>query len=229
MDPKTGKPVTDKTDSHTHLKTKQRQLRDGFPMNLGLRVHRSISWVQRAEQMGADHDASFIFLWIAFNAAYAEDIPQVHSSSERGMFGGFLEKMLSFDNKAMIYNAIWQKFSGPIRLIMNNPYVFQPFWQHHNGIDGFEDWQDRFERSKNRLHDAIVRKDTRIVLNTLFDRLYVLRNQLVHGGATWNGKVNRAQVKDGAEILAILMPIFLHLMMDNPQAEWPAPNYPVVE
>ena len=74
-----------------------------------------------------------------------------------------------------------------------------------------------------------MKKDTKIVLSTLFDRLYVLRNQLVHGGATWNSKVNRAQVKDGAEILGALLPIFLDLMMDNPQIKWPAPNYPVVE
>ena len=27
----------------------------------------------------------------------------------------------------------------------------------------------------------------------------------------------------------LLLPIFLDLMMDNPQIEWLAPNYPVVE
>ena len=43
----------------------------------------------------------------------------------------------------------------------------------------------------------------------LFDRLYVLRNQLVHGGATWNSSVNRGQVKAGAEILAFLVPVFV--------------------
>ena len=215
--------------NYRDLKDKQRSLRDGFQKNLALRVHRSISWLNRAEKDRDDTDSTFIFLWISFNAAYAEDIPQLHVFSERGMFGGFLEKMLAFDNSGLIYNAIWLKFSGPVRLIMNNPYVFQPFWQHHNGVDGYEDWEQRFDRSKTRLHDAIIKKDTRIVLNTLFDRLYVLRNQLVHGGATWNSAVNRSQVKDGAEILGILMPIFLHLMMDNPEAEWPAPNYPVVE
>jgi len=34
-----------------------------------LRVHRSISWVDRAEAELDDHDARFLFLWIAFNAA----------------------------------------------------------------------------------------------------------------------------------------------------------------
>ena len=111
---------------------------------------------------------------------------------------------------------------------MDNQFVYQPFWQHHNGVPGQEDWEAKFQRSKTRLNEAIVKKDTLTVVSTLFDRLYVLRNQLVHGGATWNSKVNRSQVKDGAEILATLMPIFLDLMMEHPEIDWPLPHYPVV-
>ena len=63
----------------------------------------------------------------------------------------------------------------------------------------------------------------------LFDRLYVLRNQLVHGGATWNSSVNRDQVRDGARTLGFLVPIFVDLMMDNQGENWGLPYYPVVE
>ena len=66
------------------------------------------------------------------------------------------------------------------------------------------------------------------VLSFVFDRLYVLRNQLVHGGSTWNSGVNRAQVRDGAEILGFLMPVFIDIMMDNPAENWGKPFYPVV-
>ncbi|WP_425067816.1 hypothetical protein [Reyranella sp.] len=38
----------------------------------------------------------------------------------------------------------------------------------------------------------------------ILDRLYVLRNQLLHGGATWNSSVNRSQVRDGAAVLSRL-------------------------
>ena len=62
--------------------------------------------------------------------------------------------------------------------------------------------------------------------HTLFDRLYVLRNQLLHGGATWQGSVNRSQVTKGAEIMAVLMPQFVKLMMDNPLSDWGKPYYP---
>lgn len=57
---------------HAALKTKQRAIRAGFPETMGLRAHRAISWIGRAEASGDDDDARFIFLWIAFNAAYAD-------------------------------------------------------------------------------------------------------------------------------------------------------------
>ena len=66
------------------------------------------------------------------------------------------------------------------------------------------------------------------ILRTVFDRLYVLRNQLVHGGATWKSAVNRAQVRDGAAVLAWMLPVFIDIMMDNPGHAWGKPYYPVV-
>ena len=67
------------------------------------------------------------------------------------------------------------------------------------------------------------------MLTLLFNRLYILRNQLVHGGATWKGKVNRSQVQDGKRILGTLVPVFVEIMMDNPQEDWGKPYYPVTD
>ena len=76
---------------------------------------------------------------------------------------------------------------------------------------------------------ALAQHDTPKLLSILFDRLYVLRNQLVHGGATWNSEVNREQVRDCAAILGCVLPVFIDLMMDHPEEDWPMPHYPVVE
>lgn len=62
------------------LKEKQRSLRDGFQKPLGLRVHRALSWLRRAEVEDGDHDVRFILLWIGFNAAYAGDVEASASS-----------------------------------------------------------------------------------------------------------------------------------------------------
>ena len=211
------------------LKEKQRTIRSGFTPSLGLRVHRCLSWLDRAEQAKGDEDAAFVFLWVSFNAAYAEEIIDSTPYGERSAFDGYFQKLINLDNNSRIYDAIWEKFPQTIRVFLNNKYIFQPFWKYHNQIEGYEDWQDRFNASKRRFNSALANKDTKDVLTMLFDRLYVLRNQLVHGGATWNSSVNREQVKDGANILSFLVPIFVDLMMDNPQTDWGAPYYPVVD
>lgn len=211
------------------LKAKQREIREGFPNDLGLRVHRALSWLQRAEMAGDDHDAAFIFYWIAFNAAYADELRDADLIGERSVFADYFQRLTSLDHDQRIYDAIWQRFPHEIRLLLRNKFVFQPFWRHQNGEPGYESWQVSFEKSKRRVGVALNESDTSTILCTLFDRLYVLRNQLLHGGATWNSRVNRDQVRDGAHILAVLVPVFIDLMMDNSQAPWGAPYYPVVE
>jgi len=80
-----------------------------------------------------------------------------------------------------------------------------------------------------RVHRALGKKKTAKVLGIIFNRLYMLRNQLIHGGATWDSSVNRDQIRDGANILGKLVPITIKLMMDNGKAVWGTPCYPVVD
>lgn len=60
----------------------------------------------------------------------------------------------------------------------------------------------------------------------LFERLYVLRNQLVYGGAAWNSKANHDQVKDGQAIMATLVSHFISIMIANREADWGRPYFP---
>jgi hypothetical protein len=212
-----------------HLKAKQRQIRDGFPSDLGLRVHRALSWLGRAEREQADEDASFIFHWIAFNAAYAREIVDLRPSSAREESSEFFDRICSLDRTRAVYDAIWRQFPGPVRMLLTNKYVFQPFWHYHNGVAGHADWEARFERSRKITNEALSERYTSRILSVLFDRLHVLRNQIVHGGATWKGSVNRVQVRNADRLLAALVHIFVDIMMDNPHEAWGKPYYPVVE
>ena len=82
----------------SELKTKQRKIRSDFPKELGLCVHRCLSWLNRAEQAGDDGDAVFIFLWISFNAAYAEEITDYVTLGERSDVGGILRRCPDIDS-----------------------------------------------------------------------------------------------------------------------------------
>ena len=216
------------------LKGKQRSLRDGFALPLTLRVHRALSWLRRAEAEEDDLDVRFILLWIGFNAAYAGDLDRAldgegKAGSERERFDKFFATLVEMDRYNRIYNAIWERFSQEIRLLLDNKFVFAPFWRHQAGEFGGAGWEVSFESARAAASRAVAQRNTPIVLSILFDRLYVLRNQLVHGGATWDSSANRNQVRDGASLLGCLLPVFIDLMMDNPDAEWAMPMYPVVE
>jgi hypothetical protein len=126
--------------SYELLKARQRAERDDHHPNLALRVHRALSWLNRAEQAD-DPDGRFIFLWIAFNAAYATEIDPKYRLTEQ---------------------------------------------------------------------------DT-------------LRNQLIHGGATWGSSINRDQVRDCVGFMGKLVPLVIEVMLDNPGTLWGDACYPVVE
>lgn len=213
------------------LKSKQRELRDSFPQDMGLRVHRAISWLGRAEREKDDQDAAFIFLWIAFNAAYADQSCPVEDRrpSEKEQFRDVLEQLVRLDSTGWLHRAIWQNFQGPVRKLISNRFIFRPFWQSLDDRPDILDWERQFVGAARRFTRAMEAKDTATVLSIVFDRLYMLRNQMMHGSTTWNSSVNRDQVNDGAQILATLVPIMVDLMLDNPQEDWGTPRYPVLQ
>lgn len=210
------------------LKEKHRDLREGFHPNLSLRTHRALSWLQKAESSD-DLDSKFIFLWISFNAAYATDIDYQYRSTERGMFEDFFEKLISLDTDKKLYDLVWTEFSGPIRLLLDNKYIYQPFWDFHNGKLSEQEWKESFSRSKAKANQGLGNRDTKQVLSVVFRRFYTLRNQLVHGGATWNSSANRDQLKECSYLLGKAVPIMIDLMMESPNALWGDAFYPLVE
>lgn len=209
------------------LKDYQRANRDNFGDSLALRSHRGLSWLQRAEMCDDDPDAKFIFLWIAFNAIYAQDLDAL-KLREAESFSRFIEKLLSLDSENVLPNMVWQEFPGSIRVLLNNQYVYQPFWDYQNGTITEDEFKTRFAASKSRAAKALGNTQTQIVLQLVLQRLYTLRNQLIHGGATWNSRVNRDQLRDANSFLHKLVPALLDIMMRNPNELWGDANYPVV-
>jgi hypothetical protein len=201
-----------------------------IPPELNLRTHRSISWIARAAALiDDDPDAAFIFSWIAFNAAYAKDMGDDPGSFARADFQNFFDALVSRDPKGPHRPRNLAPLRGRGGRASGQQVHLQPVLEVHNGDAHYDNWQVRFENAKKAAQYAIEGQETAKLLSILFDRLYVLRNQLVHGGATWNSQVNRKQVRDGAELLLSLLPVFVDTMMSNPSEDWGAPYYPVVD
>src|SRR5512137_2711090 len=116
--------------SYQALKERHRAERGAWHPNLSLRVHRALSWLDRAEQLGLQNDADgqFILLWIAFNAAYATEIDERFRLSEQETFRGFLERLTQLDAGKKRFDAlVWEEFPKSIRVLLDNKFVFQDF------------------------------------------------------------------------------------------------------
>lgn len=213
--------------NHDELKQRHRKERDAQPINLRLRIHRALSWLKRAE-LANDLDGRFIFLWIAFNAAYAFEIDESSRLSEQATFKGFLEKLCGLDRAKRIDAMVWKEFSGSIRLLLDNPYVFQSFWDFQCGKMSEAEWKERFAKGKKSAQLALASGNTPALLGVIFNRIYTLRNQIIHGGATCGGTVNREQLRDCVNFLGKLVPLIIEEMMGNPGTLWGDACYPVI-
>lgn len=149
--------------------------------------------------------------------------------SERTALRQFLHTVCRLDKGQRIYRLVWETFSGSIRLLLENRYVFQPFWNFHNGKISESAWREDFARAKQKAKMALANKDTNGVLLIVFDRLYTLRNQILHGGATYNSSANRKQLCDGCAILQQCVPLILSVIQDNPDEDWGKPFYPFIK
>lgn len=215
------------------LQAQQRAIRDTLPEPHAVRLWRASSWLACAEAQQGNPDLQFISLWIAFNACYSVDEERPQSIGERDVFQRFTHKLAKHDNSNRIYQCLMNTYSGPVRNLISNQYVFAPFWEAQrlisNGQTDTTDWQARFEKSSKTAMTFLMEKKIPELLSVVLDRLYVLRNQLMHGGATWNSKVNRQQVKDGCSIMMTLMPLIIETMLGAKDEEWGEVFYPVVK
>lgn len=199
-----------------------------LPDPVRLRIHRSFSWLEQA-QASSDDDMQFMCLWVAFNAAYARDLQHYDRGAESVVFRDFLQKICRFQPEAL-QHLIWDIYPNGIRQLLDNQFAFQPFWDFHNGLKTEAAWQNEFQYAKRKSLNAWKNKDTDVVLMVVFERIYTLRNQIFHGGATCGSSVNRQQLKSALGILTDTIPVFLHVMLMHPnEAVWGKPYYPLVK
>ena len=220
-----------------HLSLLQERFKTEFPYEaqhpLGLRLRRVLSWYERALQEGDDADAQFIFCWIAYNSAYGVDDsdlikngrPPIHELERQREF---FEKLIPLDRQRRLREVLEKEVYGAIQTILENEYIYRAFWLFEKGELRFENWLDTLDAQQIRVARAYREADVSYILNTLFERLYVLRNQIIHGGATYRGKVNRSQVEEGAKVMIALMPYIAELMMDGADVDWGVATFPVI-
>ena len=188
--------------------------------NLRVRVRRSLSWLERAQKEKGDPDSEFIFHWIGFDALCSGQPPRPATKEK---IDAFLGDAIGADKNDLIYSRVIASESKTILLLVANAFVFKSFWERYyegENSPAPHEWSNSLIDSVRRTIANLERKEDGALsaLEVLFERLVELRNQLVHGGATWKDGANRDQVGDGARIMSRLLPVFLDLVMNAPDS-----------
>jgi len=196
-----------------------------LPETLTIRIHRAISWIKSAEKQDDNLDMKFISLWIALNTCYAVDLNGISSKPERAKLMDFTSSLVLYD-RSRLYNLFWEKFSGPVRMLIENKFVYEKFWEFNRGE--IQDYLTPFNKSISTAHNCLSKENIEGLLEIVLERLYTLRNSIVHGGATYNSKLNRTQLRDASNIMQLLVPIIIDIMIENKDHDWGDIAYPVV-
>ena len=196
-----------------------------LPETLTIRIHRAISWLKSAEKQDDNLDLKFISLWVSFNACYAVDLNGISSKPEKAKLRDFTSSLVQFD-RTRLYNLFWEKYSGPVKVLIENKFVFEKFWEYNRGEAN--DYLSAFNKSIASATNCLSKQNIEGLIEIVLERLYTLRNQLIHGGATYNSKLNRSQLRDACNIMQLLVPIIIDIMLENAEHDWGEIAYPVV-
>lgn len=185
-----------------------------------VRMHRAISWLrcwEKCRKISSSPDEQFVFLWIAFNAAYAAYANPDHESEKIQKFLNSVIKRDGNNSLAKIIDSHRDDFSK----INDNEYLLREYWRTRTR-EGLANVRSKkggiLDKSLTAQNALRVTKQTKaktnLVLTLTFARLYILRNQVLHGAATHGGDFNRSSIEPGTPILGACVPAFLKIMLD---------------
>lgn len=187
-----------------------------------IRVWRSLSWLERAEQ-AADVEGRFINAWIAFNALYGRLDDNNRPASERFAYKEFLRTVADLDTDGRLSALLASRpFQVLATRLVANRYLDQQFWL---APDAYTDQQADQAATSFAMHAARGRVFP--CLKELIDRLYIMRQQIFHGAATQGSRLNRTTLDRSSRLLLALLPLVLEAVIRYGIAyNWPAVAFP---
>jgi hypothetical protein len=190
--------------------------------DFSIRLWRGMSWLQCSE-LAEDVDTRYMLLWVAFNATYGAQASQFGPRGDREAWNLFLSTLDTHDRRDQL-GAILREHQTMMLDLIDNQFLFGAYW------DDQPDWEEKFTQMRQAALNHMNQGITVRLLRDLFERLYVLRNQLFHGQATWCSKTNRSSIEPAMLLLSHLLPAILSIMLDaGPEIDWGAICYPPID
>ena len=193
--------------------------------NYQIRVHRALSWLERALDLDAKDqpEGRLLYSWISLNSLYGTwDHTAGFPTKDRVAWQEFIGRILEFDKKELLAKQL-VVLQPPLFALLENKFLDPRFWQDPQA--------SRSHRGQyHRAASLFFEKRWLDLLTLSLDRVYVLRGQIVHGAATRGSSFNRAALKYCNQVLEGLLPTMLHLAIENgAHDDWPPLCYPPLD
>lgn len=209
--------------------------------NLADRLSRAKSWLLAASNLERekkpeeiDQHTVFIFRYIAFNSLYGRwklEGTEKLAWKQRDRFFDNLLTLHSADQKRkgtkelILRDALAACRSHWLRLIEDEFLDKEGYWyvqEHKQGFKG------KYQSQKFTALRRLNQQEYKALLHSIFSRVWVLRNQIMHGGATFGpASFGWESVKNVNPVLRILVPAFSRLMEEYPDSvTWPPIPFP---
>jgi hypothetical protein len=205
--------------------------------NLLDRLSRAESWLCAASNLEAtvgpnevDAQTVFLYRYIAFNSLYGMWKFQGSEKQTWTQLDRFFDNILILHSEDRhrkgntLRTALLQCQSSWLGL-MDNEYLDKGYWAVQEHLPGF---REKYRSAKFGALRRLSQQEYKDLLHSIFSRIVVLRNQIVHGCATF-GRVSLGwkSVTTANPVLRTLVPAFLLLMGQYPDSvDWPPIPYP---
>lgn len=173
------------------------------------RLRRAKSWYQQGSKEDISDEESFLFLWIAFNAAYGR-IYDWGETNERDNIRNFIGRVIKLDKNNAIQRALLHNLDT-WRELLENKYIYDPFWNVRRKHGGNR-WRVGWCKKNEVALKAWDKGDTVGTLNEVLSRLYTLRNQMLHGGITFKDSFGKRQLRDSRPIMRELIRLIIDII-----------------
>lgn len=196
--------------------------------NWQIRVHRSLSWSLKAAVLGESQpEAELLFHWIAFNSLYgrwnaAKNVPDIDHDSRRD----FINHFARLDRPAVAACLLAAK--PTLRKLLGSPYLSNVFWKAPEAPKATQVATADLFKLDGMLKGKVDGDHARL-LDLAFERVSVLRGQLVHGASSGGSRLNRGVLSACLDWMRTSVPLMQHLSIEHgANDDWPDLCYPPI-
>ena len=197
--------------------------RDSDNTNKKERVSRALSWYEVSKESDSDSDERLMFSIIAFNALYAQPrMPQNHADSQDSQAQDY-ENRKAFLGKIfnLQHHYLFDWSSGEIvRLIEIRSFIYLSniFWRS-TSPQKYNLLKEEIAYAREKTSKQIKKKDSE-PLEDAIERVYRLRNQLLHGLSAHKDSYNRKQVGLCSEFMFGVVGRTIKTIINDDSEDW---------